>query len=396
MKINLRFLVDFFAGLGKKSILILSVTAVVVITLSVISIRLFNSNPLKRAAVESENRDEELSQQEEIYSPALDDGAWVESLLARIEEERIAEELRAMEESLEEYAEADEVVESDETAESYEVNENLTEDDTSETEEPAAVENIEKISEVEQFFNEEKTEFVKRGKNEGLKYFEFENETFSPQDSEGNHILIHSVKEKVTRFFYNDEYLLIKKETWKIPSVTNAALEKTETYEYFGGSKVVSVKNIIENNRIEKINYNDKGKMIAVEKYAVFEKNKSITSKRNFTYDKDGRLLSDELNEYFYKATDYKVLDYSFTKKYLYTYNEGDIPPDFKYYENDVLKMYNKYSTEKGTYTSRIYFDEGMSVKAYYENDIRVRDVYYRNDRIIREKVYERPEKSEE
>ncbi len=136
--------------------------------------------------------------------------------------------------------------------------------------------------------------------------------------------------------------------------------------------------------------------MIAVEKYAVFENNKSITSKRNFTYDKDGRLLSDELNEYFYKATDYKVLDYSFTKKYLYTYNEGDIPPDFKYYENDVLKMYNKYSTEKGTYTSRIYFDEGMSVKAYYENNVRVRDVYYRNDRIIREKVYEGPEKSEE
>ena len=58
--------------------------------------------------------------------------------------------------------------------------------------------------------------------------------------------------------------------------------------------------------------------------------------------------------------------------------------------------MHNKYSTEKGNFTSRIFFDEGLSVKSYYENNIRVRDVYYRNNSIIREKVYEEPEKSEE
>ena len=56
----------------------------------------------------------------------------------------------------------------------------------------------------------------------------------------------------------------------------------------------------------------------------------------------------------------------------------------------------DKYSTEKGIFTSRIFFDEGLSVKSYYENNIRVRDVYYRNNSIIREKVYEEPEKSEE
>ena len=57
--------------------------------------------------------------------------------------------------------------------------------------------------------------------------------------------------------------------------------------------------------------------------------------------------------------------------------------------------MHNKYSVEKGNYTSHIYFDDNLSVKAYYEDYIHVRDVYYRSGNIIREKVYEQNEQSE-
>ena len=335
-----------------------------------------------------------LNSEDELYSPALDNGMWVESLLAQIEEERIAEELRAMEESLEEYQqeeeETDELEESEETEEVAESSEPVEPAESLEPLEPV------KVSEVEQFFSEVKPETVKHEKNGGLKYFEFDNEIFSPQNSDGNRILIHAVKEKVSRFFYNDEYKLVKKEIWNIPSAIKSVLEKTETYEYFDGTKVVSEKTVIENKSVEKISYNSDGKLAAVKKYAVADEKQYITSERNFSYNDEGKLLSDLLKEYYYKASDYKVLDYSFTKKYIYTYNEGDIPPDFKYYENGILKMHNKYSEEKGTYTSRIYFDEGLSVKAYYENYVRIRDVYYRNNSIIREKVYERPEQSEE
>lgn len=397
MKINLKFLLDFFTRFGKKKILIISIVLVALISI-LLSSAIFLSKKLKRGETEeSKNHNEELSFDIDLYNPALDDATWVESVFARIEEERIAEELRVMEESLEEYQidDASELIKDDEEestmnseSESSEVSEMSDETNDSQAEET--------LSEIENFFSEEKEEVTKTGKNDLLSFYEFDNEIFTSQDSEGNHILVHSMKEKVNRFFYDDEYKLIKKEVWNIPSVFKAALEKTETYKYFENSKVVSEKEITGPYTVENVKYSNDGKTLSAEKYAVFEDKEHITEKRLFSYDDDGNLLSDELKEYFYKADDYKDLDYSFTKKYLYSYNDEGIPPDFKYFENGILKMHNKYSTEKGNFTSRIFFDEGLSVKSYYENNIRVRDVYYRNNSIIREKVYEEPEKSEE
>lgn len=397
MKINLKFLLDFFTRFGKKKILIISIVLVALISI-LLSSAIFLSKKLKRGETEeSKNHNEELSFDIDLYNPALDDATWVESVFARIEEERIAEELRVMEESLEEYQidDASELIKDDEEestmnseSESSEVSEMSDETNDSQAEET--------LSEIENFFSEEKEEVTKTGKNDLLSFYEFDNEIFTSQDSEGNHILVHSMKEKVNRFFYDDEYKLIKKEVWNIPSVFKAVLEKTETYKYFENSKVVSEKEITGPYTVENVKYNNDGKTLYAEKYAVFEDKEHITEKRLFSYDDDGNLLSDELKEYFYKADDYKNLDYSFTKKYLYSYNDEGIPPDFKYFENGILKMHNKYSTEKGNFTSRIFFDEGLSVKSYYENNIRVRDVYYRNNSIIREKVYEEPEKSEE
>lgn len=397
MKINLKFLLDFFTRFGKKKILIISIVLVALISI-LLSSAIFLSKKLKRGETEeSKNHNEELSFDIDLYNPALDDATWVESVFARIEEERIAEELRVMEESLEEYQidDASELIKDDEEestmnseSESSEVSEMSDETNDSQAEET--------LSEIENFFSEEKEEVTKTGKNDLLSFYEFDNEIFTSQDSEGNHILVHSMKEKVNRFFYDDEYKLIKKEVWNIPSVFKAVLEKTETYKYFENSKVVSEKEITGPYTVENVKYSNDGKTLSAEKYAVFEDKEHITEKRLFSYDDDGNLLSDELKEYFYKADDYKDLDYSFTKKYLYSYNDEGIPPDFKYFENGILKMHNKYSTEKGNFTSRIFFDEGLSVKSYYENNIRVRDVYYRNNSIIREKVYEEPEKSEE
>lgn len=397
MKINLKFLLDFFTRFGKKKILIISIVLVALISI-LLSSAIFLSKKLKRGETEeSKNHNEELSFDIDLYNPALDDATWVESVFARIEEERIAEELRVMEESLEEYQidDASELIKADEEestmnseSESSEVSEMSDETNDSQAEET--------LSEIENFFSEEKEEVTKTGKNDLLSFYEFDNEIFTSQDSEGNHILVHSKKEKANRFFYDDEYKLIKKEVWNIPSVFKAVLEKTETYKYFENSKVVSEKEITGPYTVENVKYSNDGKTLSAEKYAVFEDKEHITEKRLFSYDDDGNLLSDELKEYFYKADDYKNLDYSFTKKYLYSYNDEGIPPDFKYFENGILKMHNKYSTEKGNFTSRIFFDEGLSVKSYYENNIRVRDVYYRNNSIIREKVYEEPEKSEE
>ena len=340
-----------------------------------------------------ENADEDFAEFN-FYSPALDNADWVEELLARIEEERIAEELSSMEESLEVYQNEGSQPENQEGAEASETEghakvsddgiETTLEDKTSTPE----------LSDVEKFFAEEKSGEVRLEKTSQLKFFEFDNEIFSQQTIDGNTVIAQTDGKSVSRNFYDEKYQLVKKESWSIASAANALLEKSESFEYFEDSPVVSVKKIKEKDFAETVNYNKEGKLIKSEKYAEQNDQQYIVSKRSLAYNTEGLLSSDELTEYFYKDADYSELDYSFTKKYSYAYNEGDIPPDFKYYENNELKMHNKYSTEKGSYTSHIYFDDAFSVKTYYENEIRVKDVYYSGNKVMREKVYEKIEPS--
>ena len=340
-----------------------------------------------------ENADEDFAEFN-FYSPALDNADWVEELLARIEEERIAEELSSMEESLEEYQNEGSQPENQEGAEASETegHAKVSDDDTETT--PEDNTSTPELSDVEKFFAEEKSGEVRLEKNSQLKFFEFDNEIFSQQTIDGNTVIAQTDGKSVSRNFYDEKYQLVKKESWSIASAANALLEKSESFEYFEDSPVVSVKKIKEKDFAETVNYNKEGKLIKSEKYAEQNDQQYIVSKRSLAYNTEGLLSSDELTEYFYKDADYSELDYSFTKKYSYAYNEGDIPPDFKYYENNELKMHNKYSTVKGSYTSHIYFDDAFSVKTYYENEIRVKDVYYSGNKVMREKVYEKIEPS--
>lgn len=358
----------------------------------------------KENLIESQKQTEENAEAPEpeedyseysFYSPATDNASWVEETLARIEEERIAEELRAMEESLSdyeeeglEYSEENQPAEEEESEETSE--ENGQEDVAAEAE--TETEKVQELSEVEKFFLEEKNGLVKTEKNNNLKFFEFDNETFSQQKVDGKLILIHSNRNSVTRNFYNENYLLEKRENWNISSAENASLEKTEWFVYFQGTSLISSKTITEKEFTERVSYNSEGRPVKSERYAVVEDKEKLISKRNFAYNSDGKIILDELTDYFYKDKDYSELDYSFAKKYTYSYNVDDIPPDFSYFENGILKMQNKYSTTKGTYTSRIYFDDDFSVKTYYENELRVKDTYYSGNKILREKLYEERE----
>lgn len=318
----------------------------------------------------------------DFYSPACDNGEWVEELLARLEEERIADELSSMESSLSEY-QNEEMPEAEKSGEETEPTESTDSTESEESSEP-------QLSEVEKFFNQEKADTIIHDKNNKLKFYEFENEIFEPQYQNGNLINIHANGNYIDRYFYNDNYQLVKKENWNIPSVQGAKLEKTEKYEYYPDSNVISKKTITTLESQENLTYSETSKILTSEKYAIAEENNQITSKRKFSYDNEDRLISDSLTEYFYKDKEYKELDYSFTKKYDYAYNEGEIPPDFKYYENGVLKMLNKYSSEKGKYVSEIFFDKTFSVKTYYENDVRVKDVFYSGGKVTREKLYDK------
>ena len=194
----------------KKQNLLKPVTAVLLLPL-MFSLLLVSCNkkkaeePLPSEEVQVEPLEQSLDDGQNFYSPAEDDASWVESLLARIEEERIAEELARMEESLSEYQLEEESAEN--------TDEELDQAPAEET--PP----VEEPDPIEKFFEEAQDGRVINGKNNELRFYEFQNETLSPQITEKGYTIIHSSNENVQRYFYDLNYHLVKKEEWIIKEV---------------------------------------------------------------------------------------------------------------------------------------------------------------------------------
>lgn len=283
------------------------------------------------------------------FYDGLDDGAWIDELLLLIEEERIANEITELEESLE----------TDEA------------------------ENIERMLSEEIIISE-----ILDSKND-LKFMEYDNEIFMPQKIEDGWYIVHSHKEKATRTKYDSLFRIVERETWDIPSSAGAKLISSEIMNYREDSTRVEKKTVETEDSLQEIIYNEKGLVTKSKTYSKHNDRKYVIAESSRSYDENKRILSDEKIEYKYKS-DYKKLDYKFSKKYVYKYNENEeISPDFEYFENGELKMKNTYAERKGTYTSEIFFEGGFSVKTLYVDDVRSRDIYYLNNEVTRIKVYE-------
>ena len=342
---------------------------------------------------------EEAAESEEsadnFYSPAEDNAFWVEALLARVEEERIAEELARMEESLSEYQ-----------------LENMPEEDASQTAEDTEDAAPEEVDPIEKFFEEAQEGRVISGKNNELRFYEFQNETLSPQVTDKGYTVVHSSNENVQRYFYDLQYHLIKKEEWVIRSASDAKITRTEKYIYSEESGKVIEKNITRENHFESIAYNKDSLPVSLKAYEIKDDKRYIVSERSWKYDDKNQLIKDEQKEYKYKNEDYSGEAESFVRRYEYTYydtpaveekteesgsakkseksEKSEIPPDLKYYENNVLKMQYNYTDKKGTYYTWVYFDESFSVKTFYEDNIKVLEEFYNNKRLVRTKAYDK------
>ncbi len=335
----------------------------------------------------------------DFYSPAEDDASWVDSLLARVEEERIAEELARMEESLSEY-QLEDVPETESASSEAEVS--SSEDESSKEEE---------IDPIEKFFEEAEEGRVIRGKNNELRFYEFQNETLSPQITENGYTLIHSSNESVQRYFYDLQYKLIKKEDWIIKSAADSKLKRSEEFVYSAESGKVIQKSITTETLYETISYNKESSPVSLQSYELKDKERYIVNERKWTYDDKNQLIKDEQKEYKYKNEDYDGPVESLVRSYEYTYydlpdqdkssenskenkseksKKSEIPPDLKYYENNELKMQYNYTNVKGNYYTWVYFDENFSVKTFYEDDVKVLEEFYNNGRLVRTKAYDK------
>ncbi len=359
--------------------------------LSLLLLLLLSACKKRNQLVESEENLPPLEEEKEnydFYSPFEDDASWVDSLLAQIEEERIAEELAKMEESFSEYQQ--QVPDPEAAAEAQSENNNEAENKSeseSETEEK---------NPVELFFEEVRQGMALKDKNDQLRYFEFDNEILSPQKTEDGFIIVHSNNQNVVRNFYNKEYQLLKKEEWNIKSASDARRLRTEDFVYSEENGSLIQKDITTEAAYETIDYKD-SYPVTSRKYAIIEENNYLVQERNWSYDSEKQLLKDEQKDYFYKDNDYAAKAQVFTRKYEYNYSaaanekeKNEIPPDLKYYENNVLKMQYNYTSQKGCWYCWVYFDENLSVRSYYENDIKIRDEYYNKGTLYRTKLYEK------
>lgn len=289
------------------------------------------------------------------FDGASDSGAWVDELLIKLEEERIAEELNAMDDTIDD---------------TFYIDENQAE-------------------EIEKVFSGEIQANEITDKTEQLKFMEFENEVLIPQITSEGYIIIHSAGNQVIRNFYDKKFRLTTKETWNIASVSSAELNQSEEYFYDEDSFSVSEKKISMKDSEVNLLYSENGMIAEKSTYELVKDKPYIKSRLKYSYNNEGKVVKENSITYKYNQSYSKITE-SFEKEYIYEYNENEeIPADFEYFENKVLKMKNKYSVDKGYYTSQIFFDGGLSVKTYYEDYIRVKDVYSQNDKVIRVKEYE-------
>lgn len=307
----------------------------------------------------------------EFYSESLDTGDWVDSLIIRIEEERISNEIAKME---------------------TDVLSDLENSDVSVIEEILD----EHSEQIENVFSDslEQKEIV--SKNGNLIFMEFEQEKLITKKTENGYEIIHSQNNSVTRNYYNQNFLLESSQKWEIePSKIqeNQNPVSIENYFYDEKTSAVTKKETItydgELQNLQIIVYNDRKQISSKEEYQIIDKKRNLIQKNDLKYDKDGNIIQNEKTEYFYNQ-DFSVLTEQFSRKYVYKINEDDFPPDFEYFENDVLKMRNKYSSQKGNYTSQVFFEDDFSVKTYYIEEKKVKEVYYSGESVLRVKNYDK------
>ena len=264
-----------------------------------------------------------------------------------------------------------------------------------------------------------------------LKIHSIPNEIFIPENKPESKILISASKQTVTRSFYDDKYRLIRKENWNITDAFNYSLLKTDLYDYSENKIIPDKKETVTPEKKIICRYNDNGLVRRSDVYGLYtpasgtisgtasgkmtgttisttngttadsgsaakkEENKSEDTKEYFLsktlwfYDEKNRLTIEEFTEYTYEKDKYDAPVSRMIKRQDYIYNKDEeIPADYKYYENGILKMKTEYES-KDKYVSKVFFEGGFEAAAFYEDGKHVKDVYSYNGVVRREQKYE-------
>jgi len=244
--------------------------------------------------------------------------------------------------------------------------------------------------------NQEKEEELVLDSNGKLILHSYDGEILVPVMEGDMKVLTYSNKKKIERNFYDQDNRFVKKEQWKISDIKSANIIKSEEYIYEENSFIPSNKIITQNNIKNYIQYNSDSKPVRNKQYNVITNSKTKETREalcqdtKYIYDSENRLIQQTSKEYEYSDAACKKLKSTFNKKITYSFKHGsNIPADYEYYENNILKIQKLYTAEPGNYTENIFFEDGLGVRTIYENSFKKKEIYTLNGLTLRESDYE-------
>ncbi|WP_027727774.1 hypothetical protein [Treponema sp. C6A8] len=231
-----------------------------------------------------------------------------------------------------------------------------------------------------------------------LSFSEFENEVIQPDLVDGSRVMVYSIGNKTSRWFFDDEYRLSKIEHWEIAGFSDSKIVKQEFFKYHGREKRIYNKIIESADKGESFFYLPDNLVEKSEKYKKVNDRPYITEICRYKYDSQKRISEISTRTFSYNSEEDTKRRGVFVKTYKYKYNplnaDGEeIPPDVSYYENDVLKSVEKYSQVLGSFTQQYFFNGGISVKTWFVDYNRVKEVIYQEDRVLRVHKFDDEEK---
>lgn len=238
--------------------------------------------------------------------------------------------------------------------------------------------------------------------------FKFEDEILSLKNKDDKRIIVSGEGELLKRSFYNERFLLTKKETWSIKDLYESKLLKTQTYDYNENEKL-SRSTISEDEKKTFLDYDSLGRAINLREFKRIELEnekekddekkspviKFILDKRvRYKYNNEGKVAEKELTQYLYEGGDPLAITKKHIKKELFTYKVEKGNPDYLYFEDGVLRIKRLY-TDKTTYVETKFFDGGYMVESIYDKGDHKKDNYYMGGALWKSKDFIQPKKDE-
>lgn len=118
----------------------------------------------------------------------------------------------------------------------------------------------------------------------------------------------------------------------------------------------------------------------------------------NYQYDDGNRITVYELTTWNYRRNLFgRLITESLKTKYEYSYHneksensdsdDSNIPPDYKFYEDDVLRMERNY-TAPDDYTEKMIFSDEFYVEAAYVDGVKKQEIIYNNGKEARRRKF--------